>query len=125
MLSMIVRAAELPQPSADFIPPFSRERFSTEEHYLDASKAAAVGLLADLREADRRSDFAAPASRGECAQLLHELMLYREPGCFVLHVLPLTLARDSIPGQRVVFLVTVSDRAGQQADPVTVSAVTA
>ena len=71
---MIVRAANLPDPPADYAPSFSPIQFYPDEHYLNARKAAYAGLLDGLQEAGSSYDFLRAASRGECAQLLHNLL---------------------------------------------------
>jgi hypothetical protein len=74
LVSMVVRGAGLSEPPAGFQPPFSEAQFSSEEHYLNASKAAYAGLLTGLQGVDQQFDFSASASRGECAQLLFNLV---------------------------------------------------
>jgi len=75
LITMVVRAAGLPDPEPGFVPGFERAAFSLAEHYENACKAEAAGLLAGLLGVtDAGYDFAAPASRGECAQLLWSLL---------------------------------------------------
>ncbi len=76
LISMVVRAAGLPDPPADFVPGFSPEQFYPETHYANARKAEYAGLLTSLQglgPAYPTYDFMAPATRGECAQVLHNL----------------------------------------------------
>jgi hypothetical protein len=75
LISMVARAAGLPDPSADFVPGFSPGRFYPEEHYANARRADDAGLLAGLQGLGPVYDFTAPATRGECAQLLHNLIV--------------------------------------------------
>ncbi len=74
LITMVTRAAGLPDPPADYAPAFTSGQFSLEEHYLSACKADSAGLLAGLQGLGPAYDFMAPASRGECAQLLHNLI---------------------------------------------------
>ena len=74
LITMIARAANLPEPPVDFDPGFSSGQFYPEEHYLNARKAAYAGLLNGLEGVGPSYDFLAPASRGECAQLLYNLL---------------------------------------------------
>ena len=74
LITMIVRAADLPEPPEDFIPPFASNQFYPDEHYLSALKAAYAGLLDGLQGVGPAYDFLEAASRGECAQLLHNLL---------------------------------------------------
>jgi hypothetical protein len=70
LITMVGRAADLPAPPADYAPPFGD--FSTE-HYPWARKAAYAGLLGSLLGIGPGYDFWAFASRGEVAQMLHNL----------------------------------------------------
>ena len=74
LITMIVRAAALPDPPASYTPPFTSGQFSLDEHYLNARKAAYAGLLAGLQGVGPAYSFLAPSTRGECAQLLHNLI---------------------------------------------------
>lgn len=74
LTTMIVRAANLPDPPADYAPSFSSVQFYPYEHYLNARKAAYAGLLDGLQEVGSSYDFFRAASRGECAQLLYNLL---------------------------------------------------
>ena len=71
LITMVARAANLPQPPAGYTPPFGD--FSPE-HYPWARKAAHAGLLDGLQGMGPAYDFWAPASRGEVAQMLHDLL---------------------------------------------------
>ncbi len=52
LISMVVRAAKLSDPAADFTPPFTVGQFVPDEHYANARKAASSGLLAGLQAVD-------------------------------------------------------------------------
>ena len=71
MITMVVRATQLPDPPADYIPPFAN--FSAV-HYPYARKAAYAGLLDALVGAGPGYDFLAPATRGEVCALLAPLL---------------------------------------------------
>jgi hypothetical protein len=71
MITMATRAAQLPEPAADYVPPFSN--FSAV-HYPFARKAASAGLLDGLVGMGSGYDFLAPASRGEACALLYKLL---------------------------------------------------
>ncbi len=73
LITMVARAAGLPDPPEGYVPPFAPVRFSLEEHYLNARKAAHAGLLAGLEGIGAGYEFMSPATRGECAQLLYNL----------------------------------------------------
>jgi hypothetical protein len=49
-------------------------QFSQDEHYLNAGKAQYAGLLDGLQGVGPSYDFFAAATRGECAQLLCNLI---------------------------------------------------
>jgi hypothetical protein len=68
---MVARAAQLPDPSPGFEPPF--EDFSSD-HYPWAVKAYEAGLLDDLLGMGPRYDFWAGASRGEVCEVLAGLL---------------------------------------------------
>lgn len=74
LVTMIARAAGLADPPAGYTAPFSSGQFSVENHYLNARKAAKAGLLAGLQGVGPGYDFTRPSDRGECAQLLHNLL---------------------------------------------------
>jgi len=74
LITMITRAANLPSPPSSYVPPFSPGQFSPQEHYQNATKAAYAGLLRDLQGLGAGFNFFAPASRGECSQLLWNLL---------------------------------------------------
>jgi hypothetical protein len=75
LISMVVRAAKLSDPAANFTPPFTVGQFVPDEHYANARKAASAGLLAGLQAIDSTYDFLAPATRGEVAVVLDNLLL--------------------------------------------------
>jgi hypothetical protein len=74
LISMVARAGKLVSPPADFAVSFSRGQFYLEDQYLDARQVAYAGLLEGLQEFDAACDFTASASRGECAQILWNLL---------------------------------------------------
>jgi len=74
LISMVTRAAALPEPPAGYSPDFQRGQFYPEEHYSNACKAAYAGLLDGLSGVDSFHDFYAPSTRGECAQVLYNLL---------------------------------------------------
>jgi S-layer homology domain len=78
LITMVARAANLPDPPSDFMPNFSPGQFYPDEHYANARKAFYVGLLDGLQAIGPEYDFLAPSSRGECAQLLYNLALLGE-----------------------------------------------
>jgi hypothetical protein len=79
LISMVVRAANLSDPPTDYTPTFSPGQFYPEEHYLNARKAAYAGLLDGLQGIGPTYDFMAPVTRGECAQVLHNLLVELTP----------------------------------------------
>jgi hypothetical protein len=77
LISMVARAADLPDPPDDYDPGFTPAQFSLETHYQNARKAVYAGLLDGLQDLGPSYDFTAPSSRGECAQLLYNLIQTR------------------------------------------------
>ena len=75
LVTMVARAAGLSEPPASFTPSFGASQFYPDEHYLNARKLAYARLLDGLAGVGPSYDFFAPASRGECAQLLYNLLL--------------------------------------------------
>lgn len=73
LISMVARAAGLPNPPAGYRPPFSSSQFYPEEHYLNARKAAYAGLLDSLVGVGPGYDFLASSTRGEMATMLYNL----------------------------------------------------
>ena len=74
LITMVVRAAKLPDSNGSFTPPFSIGQFSPDEHYANAAIAASVGLLDGLQGLGPDYDFYAPATRGEVSFLLYNLL---------------------------------------------------
>jgi hypothetical protein len=76
LITMVARAADLPDPPAGYLPTsgFGQGQFSLSDHYLNACKADAAGLLAGLQGVGPTYDFTAASNRGECAQLLYNLL---------------------------------------------------
>lgn len=74
MITMVVRAAGLTDPPPDYQPDFFPEQFPSQEHYLNARKAAYAGLLGGLVGVGPDYDFAAPATRGEVCALVYTLI---------------------------------------------------
>lgn len=75
LITMVARAAELSNPPAEYLPSFTSAQFSLEEHFLNARKAAYAGILDDVQGMGPSYDLRQPADRGECAQLLHNLLV--------------------------------------------------
>lgn len=80
LITMLVRAVALADPPSDYTPPFSEDDFYPREHYLNARRAAHVGLLAGLQGMGPTYDFQADSTRGECAQILYNLLVWLEHG---------------------------------------------
>jgi hypothetical protein len=76
MITMVARAAALPDPPASYVPPFPD--FSPD-HYPSARKAAYAGLLNGLAGVGPSYDFWADATRGEASALLDNLLKRRSP----------------------------------------------
>jgi alpha-tubulin suppressor-like RCC1 family protein len=74
LITMVARAAALPDPPADYAPSFTSPQFSLEEHYRNARKAAYAGLLDGLVGVGPSYGFGAASTRGECAQMLYNLL---------------------------------------------------
>ncbi len=74
LITMVARAAGLPEPPQGYDPGFSEGQFYPRLHYENARKAAYAGLLDGLQGVGPSYDFFAAASRGECAQLLCNLL---------------------------------------------------
>ncbi|MCL5736923.1 MAG: S-layer homology domain-containing protein [Actinobacteria bacterium] len=73
VITMIVRAANIPDAPEGYDPPF-RTGFSWGEHYANAVKASAAGLLDGIQGMGMSYKFASPASRGEVSALLYNLL---------------------------------------------------
>ena len=74
LITMLVRAANLSDPPADYAPPFSPGQFYPDEHYQNARKAAYAHLLDGLQGIGQTYNFLAPATRGEVCVLLYNLL---------------------------------------------------
>jgi S-layer homology domain len=74
LISMVARAADLADPDPGYAPDFERGQFYPEEHYSNASRAAYAGLLDGLPGVDSFYDFYTASTRGECAQILYNLL---------------------------------------------------
>ena len=74
LITMVARAAELATPPDTYVPPFAPAQFYPKEHFDNACRAAYAGLLDGLQGLGVGFDFLADASRGECAQLLFNLL---------------------------------------------------
>jgi hypothetical protein len=72
LIKMVVSAAGLPDPPTDYTPPFQAGQL-LPVHFPYARKAAYAGLLEGLGMG-ASYDFFASSSRGECAQLLYNLL---------------------------------------------------
>ena len=71
LITMVARAADLPEPPPDYAPAFVD--FSPD-HYPWARKAAHAGLLEGLAGMGSGYDFLRPATRGEVCVLLYNLL---------------------------------------------------
>jgi hypothetical protein len=80
LITMVARAANLPDIPPYYAPPFVPGQFYPREHYLNARRADWAGLLNQVRGLGSDFDFFAPATRGECAQLLYNLLNRPAPG---------------------------------------------
>ncbi|MCL5735027.1 MAG: S-layer homology domain-containing protein [Actinobacteria bacterium] len=76
LISMVARAGGLADPPGGYVPPFSASQFSLSDHYLNARRAAYAGLLDSLQGVGQSYNFSAAATRGECAQLLFNLLTH-------------------------------------------------
>lgn len=74
LVTMLARAAALPNPPAGFAPSVTPGQFSSDEHYLNACKAEYAGLLRGLVGLGPSFYFLGPSTRAECAQLLYNLI---------------------------------------------------
>ena len=74
LITMVSRAAALSDPPATYAASFVSTQFSLEEHHRNARKAAYAGILDGLQGLGTSYDFRAPSTRGECAQLLFNLL---------------------------------------------------
>jgi hypothetical protein len=72
---MVVRAAAISEPPVGYVPPFTAGQFSLVEHFENARRAVHTGLLDGLQGVGPGYEFTAPATRGECAQILHNLLV--------------------------------------------------
>ncbi len=80
LITMIVRAANLPDAPPYYVPPFGPGQFYPEEHYQNARRAAYVGLLNKIEGVGPAFDFFSPATRGEVAGMLYNLLNRPAPG---------------------------------------------
>lgn len=74
LITMVVRAAGLAAPPVGYLAPFTSSQFSTDEHFQNALKAGAAGLLDSLVGVGPAYNFLAGSTRGECAQILYNLI---------------------------------------------------
>jgi hypothetical protein len=73
LITMVVRAAGLGDAPTGYSVPFAATQFTLAEHFANAKRAAYAGLLDGLGIGGTYS-FSVPATRGECAQVLHNLI---------------------------------------------------
>ena len=78
LITMVTRAAGVTDPGPGFVPTFTAGQFSLQEHYVNARTAAYAGLLDDLVGIGPAYDFLAASTRGECAQILYNLIMLIE-----------------------------------------------
>lgn len=74
LITMVARAAGLATTPVGYMAPFTAGQFSLDEHYQNALKAGAAGLLDGLVGMGPAYNFLAGSTRGECAQILYNLM---------------------------------------------------
>jgi len=74
LVTMVARAAALSDPPEGYVPDFALSQFSWDGHYQSARKAAYAGLLAGLQGVGPGYKFSAASTRGECAQMLYNLL---------------------------------------------------
>ncbi|MBN1631669.1 MAG: Ig-like domain-containing protein [Thermoleophilia bacterium] len=74
LITMVVRATGLADMPVGYTPPFTAAQFSLTEHYENAVKASAAGLLDGLVGIGPAYNFLAGSTRGECAQMLYNLI---------------------------------------------------
>jgi len=70
----VARAAGLSAAPVGYVAPFTAGQFSLTEHYENALKAGAAGLLDGLVGIGPGYNFLAGSTRGECAQILSNLL---------------------------------------------------
>ena len=75
LITMVARAAGLAAPPVGYVAHFTSAQFSTSEHFQNALKAGAAGLLDGLVGVGPTYDFLAGSTRGECAQILYNLLM--------------------------------------------------
>lgn len=80
LITMVARAAALPAPPGSYSAPFGAAQFSLQEHFVNARKAAYAGLLNGLQGVGPSYGFGAASTRGECAQLLYNLLTSASSG---------------------------------------------
>ena len=80
LITMIVRAAHVPDIPPYYLPAFGSGQFYPSEHYFNARKADWVGLLNKMEALGPDFDFFLPATRGEVAALLYNLLNRPTPG---------------------------------------------
>ncbi len=108
LITMVARAAGVVDPPDTYAPLFEVSQFYPRDHFDNARRAAYAGLLDGLEGLGTGFDFFADASRGECAQLLSNLLrgpveppppeststttttIPQDPGAFGLQVVSLT-----------------------------------
>jgi len=73
LITMVARAANLPEPPAGYTPNFASGQFFPAEHYQNARSAAYAGLLEGLVGVGPSFSFLSVSTRGECALLLWNL----------------------------------------------------
>ena len=78
LISMIVRAGEVSGVPDSYTPTFTAAQFSIPEHFQNARRASYAGLLGGLIGVGPSYDFLVGSTRGECAQLLYNLIVMLE-----------------------------------------------
>jgi hypothetical protein len=108
LVAFAARARDLPDPPAGYDPPFGN--FSAG-YYVLASRAAYAGLLAGLQGMGPNFDFFQNASRGECAQVLHNILQIPRPTTTSTSLTP------SVTGQTGQTTMTTSAQPSPSTEP--------
>jgi len=74
LITMVTRAANVPEPPAGYVPNFTPDQFYPSEHYVNARRAAYAGLLKDLSFVDPRYSFYESATRAQVCVILYNLL---------------------------------------------------
>jgi len=124
LLTAAARAAGLPDPPAAYSPPFAA--FSPDT-YEWARKAAYAGLLDGIAGMGPAFDLLAAASRGECAQVLHNLLVREQSGetASTADAAVTIPSGDTPPGAATIAATTASDTTAAETPPPAAATATA